>query len=262
MPTPAAADGLLLYAVCVGAAMVVIGMGKAGFGAGVGIVAVPVMAIVEPVEQVLGLVLPALLLGDVVGIAGHRKQFAGRLLRGLIPGAILGVVAAWLVLRVLQEQKAETIGVVLNVLVGSVCLLVILAQCWRLLGGPTPDVKASGPLSLGIGAVEGFISTLTHSAGALVTVYMLKQNLGKVKFVASMLLLFLFTNGIKLGFFIEQKIVTWETLRRMLWYFPLVPLGAVMGFWLNKRVSPRPFTIVLYVIAAVAAGRMIVKVLV
>jgi len=250
----------LLCIVAVSSAMLVIGMGKAGFGAGVGIVAMPIMALAVSAREALALLLPALLLGDIIGIAGHKKVFAGKLLRWLVPGAIGGIIVAAVVLHLLLQQGAETIGNVLNVLVGSVCLAVIGSQAWRLLGRPVPKLPASPGLSAGIGFVEGFISTLTHSAGALVTVYLLKQNLGKVKFVTTMLLLFFFINGAKLIAFVADGFVTWSTLRRMLLFLPLVPLGAVLGFWMNKRVSSRPFTIVLYVIASIAAVKMIVKV--
>ena len=260
--TLASGNSALLFAVCVGAAMLVIGIGKAGFGVGVGIIAVPVMALALPVDQVIGLILPPLLIGDAVGMVGHRKQFDWKLLAGLLPGAIGGIVVASLILKLLQVQGSQMVGNVLNVLVGTVCLLIILAQGWRLLGKTTPNLRARGSMSLGIGAIEGFISTLTHSAGALVTVYMLKQNMAKANFVSTMLMLFLFINGLKMVFFVQQGLVTGQSVMKLAWYYPLIPLGAVLGFWLNKRVSAGPFTAVLYGVAGIAAVKMIVKVFV
>lgn len=251
-----------LYIACLSAAMLIIGIGKVGFGAGIGIVVMPIMMLALPGSLALGILLPALLFGDVFGVGIHRRHFDWSLLRWLIPGAVAGIIGGHLVLGLLQEQGEAVFSDVLSISVGSVCLLLILIQCYRLTGRHVPDIPKHAWTSFAIGAVECFVSSLTNSAGALITIYLLQQKLEKPKFVATMLLFFMLVNLLKLPTFIDHKVVTAETLTHLGPFLLLVPVGAAAGAWLNKRVAEKPFTLILYAIAAVSAVRMIVKVLI
>jgi len=250
-----------VYLICISAAMLIIGLGKVGFGAGVGIVAMPVLIIAIPADQALGLLLPALILGDIIGISVHRSHFDWSLLRWMIPGAGVGIIGGYLVLGMLQDAGDEAFANVLSIAVGSICLLLIAFQGWRLTGQNVPTIPKHAITSFLIGAIECFVSSLTNSAGALITIYMLHQKLGKRQFVATMLAFFMVVNLLKLPAFVRQGVISMDTIRFLGVFALLVPVGAVAGAWLNKRVGQTPFTVVLYAVAAVSAVRMIVKVL-
>jgi uncharacterized membrane protein YfcA len=47
-------------------------------------------------------------------------------------------------------------------------------------------------------------------------------------------------------FFVQQGIITRETLLTGLHYFPLVPLGVWLGVWLNRRVPQIWFVRLIY----------------
>lgn len=257
---PAEADPAL-YITCLCVAMLIVGLGKVGFGAGIGIVVMPILMLAVGGQTALGVLLPALIVGDLIGISIHRKHFDWSLLRWFIPGAIAGIVAGYLTLGMLQHQGEEVFTNVLSITVGSICLILIAFQCYRLTGRSLPDIPKHAITSFVIGAIECFVSSLTNSAGALIMVYMLQQKLAKQKFVATMLLFFMVVNVLKLPAFIGNEVVTSETLQHVGPFILLVPIGAIAGAWLNKRVAEKPFTLVLYAIAAVSAVRMIVKVL-
>jgi uncharacterized membrane protein YfcA len=204
------------YIVAVCAAMLIIGLGKVGFGAGVGIVAMPVMIIAIPANQALGLILPALILGDIIGISVHRSHFDWSLLRWMIPGAFVGIIGGYLVLGALQKAGEEAFANNLSISVGSICLLLIAFQCWRLTGRDVPTIPKHAATSFLIGAIECFVSSLTNSAGALITIYMLHQKLSKRQFVATMLLFFMVVNLLKLPAFVTQGVIGFHRVHALI----------------------------------------------
>jgi uncharacterized membrane protein YfcA len=51
---------------------------------------------------------------------------------------------------------------------------------------------------------------------------------------------------IDLPIFAATSLITHETLLTSLVFFPLVPVGAWMGVWLNRRISERAFMNVVF----------------
>src|SRR5690242_3536976 len=97
-------------------AMFLIGVTKSGFGSGVGLMIVPMMAIAmghlpgRGSQAALGLLLPLLVLGDLISVWQYRRTFFAppaegqllsvreimrRLLPGTLVGVLLGAVLLW-----------------------------------------------------------------------------------------------------------------------------------------------------------------------
>jgi uncharacterized protein len=68
-----------------------ISLSKGGLGGMLGALATPLMVLVMPANQVLGLLLPILLLADVFALTMHWGKWNGRLVWLLTPGAVIGV---------------------------------------------------------------------------------------------------------------------------------------------------------------------------
>src|ERR1700692_2652806 len=84
----------LFYLVAV-PAVVALGLSKGGF-AGAGQMATPMMALVMPPLEAAAIMLPIMIVQDATAMWVYRKDWSGRLLAILIPGAIVGVGLAWL----------------------------------------------------------------------------------------------------------------------------------------------------------------------
>ena len=69
----------------------IIGLAKGGLGGTLGALATPLMALVMPADQVIGLLLPVLMLADVFAVALHWRRWNSKLVWLLIPGSIVGV---------------------------------------------------------------------------------------------------------------------------------------------------------------------------
>ena len=123
-------------------AVFLMGLSKSGFGAGFGSLAVPLMALACTVPQAAAIMMPLLLVMDLLGIAAFRREVDWKLLRFLLPWALVGVGVGTFLFRVLSPTTVA--GIV------GVFTLLFLAQ--RLLFPPKPD---SPPPSRMAGALQG-----------------------------------------------------------------------------------------------------------
>jgi len=143
------------YAVAV-PAVLLLGVSKSGFGAGFGSLAVPLMALAIPVPQAAAILMPLLFVMDVMGLAAFRNDFDRKLLRFMLPFAMLGIALGTLLFRLLDAHVVAGI-------VGASTLL-FLAQ--RLLFAPRAD---SPPPPRWVGALllttSGFTSFIAHAGG-------------------------------------------------------------------------------------------------
>ena len=111
-PTP-------LFYLVLAAATLMIGMGKGGLGVSFAALATPLMALVLPVNQVLPLVLVIQMVADVFAVGAHWKRWDSRLVKLLIPGAIVGVAIGTLfITRVSPQTLRTTLAVVILLFTG------------------------------------------------------------------------------------------------------------------------------------------------
>lgn len=257
MPWPVVPDNVspAVYFVCVGLSVLVVGISKAGFGGGIGILAIPLMAQVMSPTHMLGMLLPILIAADILSNLHYLREWEWRFLRPLLWGAVFGVVAGSLTFWLLgKSPRFETS---LKILIGGICLAFVAIQAYGLTGRPVPTLPSHPASSLGVGSLAGFVSTLTHSAGPLVTLYLLQEKLEKRRLVGTLVFYFLLVNVSKVPTFVALDIINARTLRDSIWIVPLLPLGTLLGAWMNRHVPEKPFAAILYTAAAVTAGHMI-----
>ena len=71
-------------------AAVLVGMSKGGLPL-VGMLAVPVLALVTPAVPAAGLLLPVYVVSDLFGLYAYRRDYDRRVLAIVLPGAIFGI---------------------------------------------------------------------------------------------------------------------------------------------------------------------------
>jgi len=230
-----------------------VGLTKAGFGAGAGILAVPLMAVALGAADMLPVMLPVLICGDVFSIVHYPKERDWRNLKMLVPSCIAGVGLGWVALAVLKNVggSKEGLSTVLDPLVGGICLAFLLVQVWRyfresrLTERPEPYQPKTWH-GLGVGTVAGITSTLSHAAGPLVALFMLPQKLDKRIYVGTAVTYFFFGNAVKFIPYAFQGMFTKQTLCTSLVLLPAVVLGTFVGVLLNRKFSGRAFTLFIY----------------
>ena len=260
LPELPADTTLWWYVTALGLGVLVIGIAKAGFGGGVGIIAVPLVANALPAERAIGVMLPILIFADLFSVYSHRKGVSRKHLGPMLIGAGIGVAVGTGVLWSFQETGRLTWA--LNLSVGSVCLFFVLLQLYRMIGGHVPRIPPGPVGGVASGGLAGMVSTIAHAAGPIISIYLLEQRLDKSRLVATMVLFFLMLNCVKLPTYIGLELITGRTLMESALFAAFVPIGIVVGLWMHKRIAERPFTLIMYLGAALAGGRMLYMALV
>ncbi|MCG6925704.1 MAG: sulfite exporter TauE/SafE family protein [Acidobacteria bacterium] len=213
--------------------VLLVGIGKGGFGGGIGMVAVPALSFVVPLPLAAAVLLPILCVMDLFAVAAYRGKYSGVNLRRLIPSAIVGIGLGALAFGALDERW-------LRVIVG---LIAITFSVQWLVGLARHRGRAPEPRSPGVGGgivwgvATGFTSTLAHAGGPPASVYLLPQRLHPTIYVGTTVILFTFVNYVKLIPYSLLGQLRTESLVTSLVLLPLAPVGILLGKWLHERVD-------------------------
>jgi uncharacterized protein len=208
-------------------AVTFLGLAKGGF-AGIGIAAAPLMALVVPPLQAAAILLPILLVQDVISVWTYRRTWSRWNLRVMLPGAVIGVAAAWL----LAAHVSDTL---MRLAVGAIGIVFVLNGWLRKM--PT---EASKPTTLGgvfWGGLAGFTSTLVQVGAPPFQIYLLPQRLPKLTFVGTNMIFFASVNVLKLVPYSGLGQFSQRTLLTSLMLLPLAVATNFLGIWL-VRVMP------------------------
>jgi uncharacterized membrane protein YfcA len=217
----------LFYAAAI-PALLITGISKAGFGSGLGIIAVPLIALTIPASQAAAIMLPILCIMDLAALWAYRGQWSRDNMKIMLPGGIAGIVLGALTFRYVSEAG-------LKLMLGTVAVGFLL-QRWL---SNASAAEKTGP-ALGKGyfwsTLSGYTSTLAHAGGPPLSIYLLPQRMDKALLVGTTVVFFTVMNYVKLvpyavlGLFDSRNLATSAAL------VPLGVLGISCGVWLRKIV--------------------------
>ncbi len=238
--------------------MLFIGLSKAGFGGGLGMLTTPLCVLAfgaggrDP-SFAIGTLLPLLCAGDAFSLYHYWGKWERRNLAFLLPGVVVGVVlGVGLIGRLSRRDLELAIGILA---VSFVVFQLVKAAIFRAEGAFAPNHRIGIPC--GIGA--GITSTIAHGAGPVVSLFLIPQQMPKEIYVGTTVLVFTCINWIKLPFFAAQGVITRETLLTGLCYLPLVPLGVWAGVRLNRLLSEKLFLRLIYGLTLLAGAQLILN---
>jgi len=223
-----------------------IGVSKGGLGGAAGAAATPLMALVMPVEQVLGLMLPLLMMADVFAVASHWRRWDNRLLLLLVPASLIGITAGTALLTTISSDALRK----------GLAVIVILFVLYKLFETRIQAAVTYHPRpwhGVLTGAVAGFTSTLAHTGGPPVAIYLLMQQVTPRVFVATSAVYFAIINWLKVPYYIYAGVLDLNELRQVLWLLPLIPISVLVGRWLSTRIDKVTFERVIIGLLAASA---------
>src|SRR5882762_282483 len=235
-------------------AVLFIGLSKAGFGGGLGMLTTPLCVLAFGAKDAIGILLPLLCAGDAFSLYHYWGKWERKNLKYLLPGVVVGVVIG---VQLIGRFSARELNIAIGALAVSFVLFQLVKEKGFKAEGAFAPNHAIG-IPCGIGA--GITSTFAHGAGPLVAVFLIPQKMPKEIYVGTTVLVFSWINWIKMPFFIAQGIVTRETLLTGLAYFPLIPVGVWIGVWLNRRFSEKLFLRLVYLFTLLAGLQLILNV--
>jgi hypothetical protein len=233
-------------------AIVLVGIGKGGFGGSLALIAMPIMAFSAPAVTAAAIMLPVLLVMDAISVWSWRRTFSRRNLLTLLPGALLGTLAGWWLATSVSDA---TIRLMLGLLGLAFWLQHQLLP--RLGLTARPPTAPSWPAGTLWGTVTGFTSFISHVGGPPLSIYLLPQRLTKEAFAGTMVMLFGILNVVKLPAFMQLGVMTPQVYATAAVLTPLAVAATWFGVWLVKRIDTALFFRVIYALLLVVSVKLV-----
>lgn len=227
-----------------------IGITKTGIP-GLGILVVPLMALVLPTRQSTGILLGILILADLFAIVYHRRNAKWHHVIRLLPPAIIGIVVGYFGLKVVNDQQLKPI-------IGTIVLLMLGINYLRTREkGNNTAVPGSLWLAAGLGLTAGITTMMANAAGPVMIIYLLAMRLPKTEFVGTAAWFFFIINWLKVPFSANLDLMTAESVKLDLMMLPFIAAGAITGIFFLKRIPQKAFNAVVQILALAAALKLI-----
>ncbi|WP_336811114.1 sulfite exporter TauE/SafE family protein [Bosea sp. MMO-172] len=239
---------LLFFAAMV-PAVVLTGLAKGGFS-GIGLLSLPLMALVVSPVTAAAIMLPLLIAQDVVSVWSYRRDFDRRNLATLAPGALLGILVGYLL-----AAKVSDAAVVL-----AVGLISVGFALRRMLSdGKKPTVATQANWSAGSlwGFFCGFTSMVAHAGGPPFQIYVMPQKLKPAVFVGTGAVFFAAMNLVKLVPYLALGQLNGQNLLASAALLPFAVAATFAGVWLIRRVPPERFYGIIYWLLLLVGAKLV-----
>jgi hypothetical protein len=240
-----------------------IGISKAGFGGGLGMLTTPLCVLAFGPKDAIGILLPLLCAGDLFSLYHYWGKWERQNLKFLLPGVVVGVVIG---VQLIGRFSARELNLAIGVLaVTFVSFQLVKERVFRAEGTFAPNHEIGIPCGMG----AGITSTFAHGAGPVVSMFLIPQRLPKVIYVGTTVLVFTWINWIKLPFYCLGRgalgwnwlppaaLINRQTLLTSALFLPVVPLGVWLGVWMNRRIPERWFIPVIYTLVLATGVELI-----
>ncbi|CAM3939399.1 sulfite exporter TauE/SafE family protein [Rheinheimera salexigens] len=212
--------------------VVLIGISKSAFAGALGVFAVPLLMLKLPASQAIALMLPLLIIGDILSVKSFWRKWDNRLLLPLIPGAIMGVIVAYLIIDVINPHY-------LRLIIATICIVFALKN---ILFKQTRLTFLSNKVGAVIMSMfSGITSSLVHAGGPPIIIYFTAIGLSPSKFVATAAIFFAMMNMLKLIAAISFGLLPSATILTALLFFPLAIIGNCVGVKINTTIDKQVF---------------------
>ncbi len=231
-------------------AVILVGLAKGGFS-GLGLLSLPLMALVVSPVQAAAIMLPILMIQDVVTVWAYRRAWDGTNLMRLLPGATLGTLAGYLLAARVSDHAVELV-------IGIVSITFAIRRLVLERGGRVPPPARPGRLAGWFwGSVAGFTSMVAHAGGPPFQVYVMPQRLPREVFVGTGAMFFAIMNWIKVPPYLALGQFTAANVSTALALFPLAIVATWAGVWLVRRVPTKGFYTAVYCLLVLVGGRLV-----
>lgn len=213
-------------------ATIILGLSKGGFTA-IGLLVVPILALVISPVQAAAIVLPILVLSDVVAVISYRGVYDLKTLAIMLPGAMIGIGIGWWTAAWVTEREIRLILGVISVL--------FTLNYWfrhRLRQEPHGQNVAAGGFW---GILTGFTSFVSHAGGPPFQMYVTPLRLPPPIFAGTSVILFAVVNAVKVvPYFLLGQFDTTNLLASAI-LLPISIPATFAGIWLIKVMNATLF---------------------
>ena len=233
-------------------AALLIGLSKAGFGGGTGILVGPLIANILPAKQAVGLMLPLLFATDILSLCYFWNRWDRKNVLTMMPGAFGGIVLALPILYAIPDLY-------LKKMIGLLACSFAIFQAVRGLNINKTPFTGGVFQGLAAGLVTGFISTLAHIGGLITTMYLIPQRLENRTFVGTTTAIYFLINAAKIAPYVSLGLINRSVLVQDLYLLPSIALGTGLGIILNRRISSQAFTKIVLLFVCLTGIKLLIE---
>lgn len=204
-----------------------IGLAKGGLTM-VGVISVPLMALVMSPVQAAGILLPVYIASDIGGLIAFRRNFNRQVLARLLPGAITGIGLGWATAHLVDDRY---VGLIVGVIGLTFALNALLRS------GHRGIARAPGRAAGGFwGGVAGYTSFVSHSGAPPYQVYVQPLGLEPMVYAGTTTIFFAVCNVVKLLPYAMLGQLSAHNLSVAAALMVPGLLGVACGLWIIRRM--------------------------
>jgi len=231
-------------------AVIMMGLAKGGF-AGVGAVAMPMLALAISPVQAAAILLPILIVQDVVGVWAFRKTWDRSVLAVMLPSAAVGIFLGYLL-------AAQVSPVVVLAVLGLISIVFAAHRLWSQRGGRVAaPSNAPWPVGAALGVASGFTSQIAHAGQPPFQMWVLPKNLSPASLVGTTAIFFAVVNWIKVPAYVALGQFTPQNLATSAALLPVAVASTFAGVWLVRRVKAERFYTIIYILMIAVGAQLL-----
>lgn len=231
-------------------AVILMGLAKGGF-AGVGAMAMPLLALAISPVQAAAILLPVLIVQDAVGVWAFRRDWDRAILVLMIPCATIGIVLGYLL-------AAEVSPTAVLAALGAISIVFAAYRLWTSRRGRVPAPRTASPLlGAALGVTAGFTSQVAHAGQPPFQMWVLPKGLPPATLVGTTAIFFAVINWLKVPAYIALGQFTRENLMAAAILMPVAIAATLAGVWLVRRVNAERFYTFIYLLMIVVGLQLL-----
>ncbi|MDB4223628.1 sulfite exporter TauE/SafE family protein [Granulosicoccus sp.] len=219
--------------------------GISGFGSG--LVAIPLLLLVHPLNVVVPVVVALDFLGSLAQGLKNREKICWTEIKPLLPFTLIGVGIALMLFK-----TADT-----GTLTAALAVFIIAFSIYQLL--PLPDLKGSKMWSAPAGLLGGLVGTLFGTGGPFYMIYLSVRGLDKVQLRSSFAAYFFVDGTIRLLGFALIGLLNTEGFIFLLKCLPVAALALFIGGKVHVTISNKTFKFFISLILVYSGYRLLTK---
>lgn len=242
-----------LVLVCAIIAVILTGLSKGGLGGAMAMLGVPIMAIAMPPIQAAAILLPILIVMDIFSLWSWRKDFDLKVLKIMLPGAVVGIAIGGLTAAYVSENLVRLI---VGIIAVSFVIYFLAMKFANRAKEQSP--KEANTLSGRFwGAVAGYTSFVSHAGGPPYQVYTLPLGQTPRIYTGTSVRFFFIVNVIKLIPYFALGQFDTTNLQSSLVLMPIAVVATLCGAWIVKRMSAKVFFPFMYTLMFLTGVKLI-----
>jgi len=233
---------------CVLISGLITGFSKFSVG-GMGLLILPVIMIAYPGPEALGILVPMYLITDLMAIISYRKNIEWTVVKRVLPLSVIGIILGGFVLSNI-DSKLFTLMLGFMI-VGMLALGIWLDRCdTSFMKHPFAGYTA--------GVIGGTVALTSNAGGPIFSLYLMEQDLSKESYVSTRAWIFFLINLSKIPLLYSIGLLTMESTIISFQAIPGLMVGALIGYFLLRRLKLTQFKWLIRGMAAIAAIKLFV----